>query len=51
MLTIICLIWVGIMLDAPAWYYVALGIISIANIFRFSKIFAKAQNEKDNGGN
>ena len=46
MLTIICLIWVGIMLDAPTWYYVTLGIISIANIFRFAKIFAKAQNEK-----
>lgn len=33
-LLIPCLIWVGVTLSAPTWYYILLGIVAVAKIFK-----------------
>lgn len=35
MLIIACLIWIGITLNAPAWFYILLGLCAMYKLVKF----------------
>lgn len=42
MLSAICLMWIGLQLNAPAWYYVILVIVFIISFINFGRGMYKA---------
>lgn len=41
MLIIACLIWVGVALSAPAWFYICLGLSAMWQLLKFFAILFK----------
>ena len=48
MITCICLIWIGMQLSAPVWYYTLLGVAMLLSIINFGiKMYKAGSKNKE----
>lgn len=46
MILIACLIWVGVALNAPTWFYILLGVSLVIKLFNYGMAVGKVVGEK-----
>ena len=46
MLLAACILWLGLQMNAPVWFYVVLGVYALVQVFNYGQVFGKLINGK-----